>query len=197
MGQRLWRHVQSIGLQNRYINDELFRLNVNKLITLAFVPPDNVVKADSSLIIDFDQEADGLLTYSKTSLLLGSTTLLRGFRSTARTRESIFSTEEKRNGRRTRESTNEKEESWKRLPDRGSECPSRDVRMDAPNTLLLNTPRKWTPRWSEGSREPPTEFCLIHTPPIWSPLYSESERVFHVPTVWLNLSNVNSDRWRQ
>lgn len=38
MGQCVWRHVQSMGLQNKYNNDETFRLNVNKLIALVFVP---------------------------------------------------------------------------------------------------------------------------------------------------------------
>ena len=49
-------------------------------------------------------------------------------------REMYLPPKRKRNGRRTRERNNEEEKNWKRLPDRGSECPSRDVRTDAPNT---------------------------------------------------------------
>ncbi|CAF1527946.1 unnamed protein product [Adineta ricciae] len=63
MGQCLWRHVQSIGLRNKYINDDLFRLNVHKLIALAFVPVDDVTQAYSSMIIDFDHDVDELLEY--------------------------------------------------------------------------------------------------------------------------------------
>jgi hypothetical protein len=63
MGQSVWRDVQSLGLQNKYINDEVFRLNVNKLIALAFVPVDDVSKAYSSMIIDFHHDADELLQY--------------------------------------------------------------------------------------------------------------------------------------
>jgi len=63
MGQCVWRHVQSIGLQNKYLNDEVFRLNVNKLIALAFVPVDDVSEIYSSMIIDFNQDADELLEY--------------------------------------------------------------------------------------------------------------------------------------
>jgi hypothetical protein len=36
---------------------------VNKLVALAFVPIDDVAKAYSSIVIDFDQESDGLLEY--------------------------------------------------------------------------------------------------------------------------------------
>ena len=63
MGQSVWRHVQLLGLQNKYVNDDAFRLNVNKLIALAFVPIDDVSKAYSAMIIEFDQDADQLLEY--------------------------------------------------------------------------------------------------------------------------------------
>jgi hypothetical protein len=38
-------------------------LNVNKLIALAFVPVDDVTRAYSLIIMDFDQDADELLEY--------------------------------------------------------------------------------------------------------------------------------------
>ena len=63
MGQSVWRHVQSLGLQNKYVNDDAFRLNVNKLLALAFVPVDDVSRAYSSMIIEFDQDGDELLEY--------------------------------------------------------------------------------------------------------------------------------------
>lgn len=66
-GQCVWRQVQSQGLQHRYVNDESFRLAVNKLIALAFVPVADVVQAYSSLLCDFDQEADSLLDYFEKS----------------------------------------------------------------------------------------------------------------------------------
>ena len=63
MGQSVWRQVQFLGLQNKYINNDVFRLNVNKLIALAFVPVDDVSKVYSSIIIQFDQDTDELLEY--------------------------------------------------------------------------------------------------------------------------------------
>lgn len=63
MGQSVWRRVQSLGLQNKYVNDDAFRLNVNKLLALAFVPVDDVSRAYSSMIVEFDQDADELLEY--------------------------------------------------------------------------------------------------------------------------------------
>ena len=61
MGQSVWRHMQLLGVQNKYVNDDAFRLNDNKLIALAFVPIDDVSKAYSAMIIEFDQDADQLL----------------------------------------------------------------------------------------------------------------------------------------
>ena len=43
------------------MDDEFFRLSVNKLIALAFVPVSDVAHAYLSLLDDFDQEADALL----------------------------------------------------------------------------------------------------------------------------------------
>jgi hypothetical protein len=63
MGQSIWKHIQSLGLQNKYVNDDIFRLSVNKLIGLAFVPVEDVGKAYSVMITGFDQDADGLLEY--------------------------------------------------------------------------------------------------------------------------------------
>ena len=37
-GQAVWRNVQSNGLSKKYSDDETFRLNVKKLIALAFAP---------------------------------------------------------------------------------------------------------------------------------------------------------------
>ncbi|CAF2563492.1 unnamed protein product [Rotaria sp. Silwood2] len=55
--------VQSLGLQNKYTNDDKFRINVKKLMGLAFVPVGDVLKAYSSLINDFDDEDYLLLDY--------------------------------------------------------------------------------------------------------------------------------------
>ncbi|CAF5090380.1 unnamed protein product, partial [Rotaria sp. Silwood1] len=48
--------VQSLGLQNKYTNDDKFRINVKKLNGLVFVPVGDVLKAYSSLVNDFDDE---------------------------------------------------------------------------------------------------------------------------------------------
>lgn len=59
----MWRHVQSEGFQERYTSDEIFRINVNKLVALAFVPVNDVVKAYMSIFNDFDHECEELLAY--------------------------------------------------------------------------------------------------------------------------------------
>nr|CAF1647290.1 unnamed protein product [Rotaria sordida] len=62
-GQRLWREVQSLGLQIKYTNDDKSRMNVKKLVSLAFVPVTDVLKAYSSIKNDFDYEDYPLLDY--------------------------------------------------------------------------------------------------------------------------------------
>jgi hypothetical protein len=62
-GQCLWREVQSLGLQDKYSNDDKFRMNVKKLKALAFVPVSNVIHGYSSIINDFDEEDYDLLDY--------------------------------------------------------------------------------------------------------------------------------------
>ena len=62
-GQCIWREIQSLGLQNKYINDEKFRINVKKLMDLAYVPVSDVIKAYSSIATDFDVEDNDLLHY--------------------------------------------------------------------------------------------------------------------------------------
>ena len=62
-GQCIWREIQSLGLQNKYINDEKFRINVKKLMGLAYVPVSDVIKAYSSIATDFDVEDNDLLHY--------------------------------------------------------------------------------------------------------------------------------------
>lgn len=46
----IWRHIQSIGLQSRYINDPDFSLNIRKLLAFAFVPAEDIVKQFNELI---------------------------------------------------------------------------------------------------------------------------------------------------
>jgi hypothetical protein len=62
-GQCLWRELQSLGLQNKYTNDDKFRMNVKKLMSLAFVPVADVLKGYSAIIDDFDEEDNDLLDY--------------------------------------------------------------------------------------------------------------------------------------
>lgn len=47
----VWRHVQKIGLQERYINDPDFAVGVRQLLALAFVPTDDISKAFSELCL--------------------------------------------------------------------------------------------------------------------------------------------------
>ena len=62
-GQCLWRQIQSLGLQTKYTNDDKFRVNVKKLMGLAFVPVSDVIKGYSSIMKDFDAEDNDLLNY--------------------------------------------------------------------------------------------------------------------------------------
>ena len=61
--QAVWRQVQSNGLSTKYREDEYFRLNVKKLIALAFVPVDDVVTAFDLVAQQFDDDADDLIDY--------------------------------------------------------------------------------------------------------------------------------------
>ncbi|CAF4368619.1 unnamed protein product [Rotaria sp. Silwood2] len=62
-GQAVWRQVQSKGLTTKYREDEYFRLNVKKLIALAFVPVGDVTTAFDLVAEQFDDDADDLLDY--------------------------------------------------------------------------------------------------------------------------------------
>ena len=57
------RQVQSKGLITKYNQDECFRLNVKKLIALAFVPLVDVTTAFQLIADQFDEDADDLLGY--------------------------------------------------------------------------------------------------------------------------------------
>ena len=57
------RQVQSKGLITKFNQDERFRLNVKKLIALAFVPLDDVIAAFQLIADQFDEDADDLLGY--------------------------------------------------------------------------------------------------------------------------------------
>lgn len=41
--QSVWRHIQQLELQNRYINDPDFAKNVRQLVALAFIPAEDIV----------------------------------------------------------------------------------------------------------------------------------------------------------
>ena len=49
MDQAVWRNVQKIGFTRKYMDDDEFRLNVKKMICLAFVPVDDVIFAFEAL----------------------------------------------------------------------------------------------------------------------------------------------------
>ncbi|CAF1394457.1 unnamed protein product [Rotaria sp. Silwood1] len=61
--QAVWRQVQSKGLTTKYNEDEYFRLNVKKLIALAFVPLDQVITGFALICDQFNDDADDLLDY--------------------------------------------------------------------------------------------------------------------------------------
>lgn len=56
-GQNIWRHVQQLGLQTKYSEDDDFALNIRLLIALAYVPKENVIDAFEELMqTDFYQD---------------------------------------------------------------------------------------------------------------------------------------------
>ncbi|CAF1677455.1 unnamed protein product [Rotaria magnacalcarata] len=59
----VWRHIQDNGLSKKYQEDEYFRLNVRKLLSLPFVPTDNVAEAFDIVADDFEDDADNIVEY--------------------------------------------------------------------------------------------------------------------------------------
>ena len=62
-GQKVWQHVQQYGLAQKYQEDDTFRANIKKLISLAFLPIDDIIKGYESVIADLDDDADAFLDY--------------------------------------------------------------------------------------------------------------------------------------
>lgn len=50
-------------MSTKYKEDESFRLNVKKLIALAFVPLDDILTAYDLIVNEFDDDADDFLDY--------------------------------------------------------------------------------------------------------------------------------------
>lgn len=48
--QNIWAHVQQLGLQSKYANDEDFAFEIKLLIALAYVPIDHVIEAFEELM---------------------------------------------------------------------------------------------------------------------------------------------------
>lgn len=79
--QSVWRHIQSIGLQIPYTNDEDFAFEIRLLISLAFVPEANVIEAYEQLIVtsfysedsdnEYKEQIQVLLTYFQSTYLFG------------------------------------------------------------------------------------------------------------------------------
>ena len=62
-GQSVWRHFRNKGLSNKYQEDETFRLNMKKLIALAFLPLSDVVTGFDLVAAVFDDDADDFIDY--------------------------------------------------------------------------------------------------------------------------------------
>ena len=64
LGQAVWRNVQKLGFTRKYMDDDEFRLNVKKMICLAFVPVIYVIFAFEALRKeDPSEEFQSLLDY--------------------------------------------------------------------------------------------------------------------------------------
>ena len=62
-GQSVWRHVQSKRLSKKYQEDDDFRSNIKKLIALAYLPLDDIIKGFDLVATEFDDDADDFLDY--------------------------------------------------------------------------------------------------------------------------------------
>ena len=54
----MWRQVQNKGLTTKYNADEYFRLNITKLIALAFVPLDQIITGFDLIVNQLDDDDD-------------------------------------------------------------------------------------------------------------------------------------------
>ena len=61
-GQCVWRHVQNNGLSKKYQEDDDFRSDIKKLIALAYLPIDDIIKGFDLVAAEFD---DDFLDYFK------------------------------------------------------------------------------------------------------------------------------------
>ncbi|CAF3659895.1 unnamed protein product [Rotaria socialis] len=61
--QSIHRKLQALGHQNKYENDPEFSHNIHKIAALAFIKPDDVVKAFEDLSINLDDEYQTILDY--------------------------------------------------------------------------------------------------------------------------------------
>ncbi len=94
--QNVWRHVEDVGLQSQYADDELFSINIRMLMALALVPVNDVVKSFETLVessfweddptCEFNKEKQALLNYFE-SKYIG----LPGRTSNSNRRATLFS----------------------------------------------------------------------------------------------------------
>lgn len=69
--QSVWRHVQNVGLQKRYVSDAQFALGIRSLLALAFVPPEDIPsKFEELCATKFWSEDNGDVDCSKVQDLL-------------------------------------------------------------------------------------------------------------------------------
>ena len=60
----MWRQVQNKGLTTKYNADEYFRLNIKKLIALAFVSLDQIITGFDLIVNQLDDDdANDLIGY--------------------------------------------------------------------------------------------------------------------------------------
>ena len=108
----LWKHIQRAGLQERYMNDPQFGLQLRMIAALAFVPPQDVVNSFDELcaviVNQYDGDADEVLDYFEN-------TYVGRFRRNAPRRSPLFPIELWNMFNRTAEElprTNDNIEAW-------------------------------------------------------------------------------------
>ena len=67
LSSNIWKHIQNLGLQQRYNDDQEFAVNLRMLCALAFLPPAHVIQGFDDLADhirqNYNQDVDELLDY--------------------------------------------------------------------------------------------------------------------------------------
>ena len=64
-GQKVWQHIQNKVFSQKYQEDDEFRANIKKLIALALLPADDIIKGYELVIAQLHDDAENFLDSSE------------------------------------------------------------------------------------------------------------------------------------